>query len=115
MADFLDYDPVTGIRHDFEYDEMTGEARITYTQDVQALVDYTKGLANDSATDKGIKKGWWLYAKIPAIEEVRMRAAGISLTDPAATERILQWINTRAPYLKCTQKNEGTKEKLIVM
>lgn len=113
MADFLDYDPVTGIRHDLEYDEMTGEARITYTQDVEHVLEYTKRLANDGLTDGGIKKGWWLYAKIPPIVQIQMRAKGIDIMDPNATNRIIQEINTHYPMLKTTQKNEGTKEKQI--
>lgn len=113
MPTFLDYDPVTGIRHDFDYDEMTGEAKIHYTQDVEPLLDYTRALASEGATDKGIKKGFWLYAKIPALVQVQMHQKGIDLADPDSTKAILAEINSNYPHLKCTQKNEGGRTKLI--
>lgn len=111
MADFLDYDPVTGISNYFDYDEMTGEARITRVADVEPLLDYTRKLAREGGTDKGIKKGFWLYAKVPPIVELQMRAKGISLTDADATKRIIQEINTNYPHLKCTQKVDGGRIK----
>lgn len=114
MPEFLDYDPVTGLRYDYDFDEMTGRASITTSQDVQAVLDYTKALANDGATDKGIKKGWWLYAKVPAIVQLQMRAKGIKLEDPTATKRIIAEINANYPHLKCTQKHEEGK-KLVMM
>jgi hypothetical protein len=109
MAEFLDFDPVTGIAHYFDHDEMTNETRITYVQDVQPLLDYTRAMANDGATDQGIKKGWWLYAKIPPIVQVKMKAKGIDINDPKATQRIIQEINEHYPALKCTQKNDGKR------
>lgn len=113
MAELLDFDPVTGIAHYFDHDETTNLSSITYVQDVEPLLEYTKALANDSLTDKGIKKGWWLYAKIPPIVMVKLRAKGIKLSDPSATKRILQEINENYPYLKVTQKTEGSKLKQL--
>lgn len=115
MADFLDYDPVTGVAHYFDHDEMTNETKITYVQDVEPLLNYTKRLANDSATDKGIKKGWWLYAKIPPIVQIKMKAKGIDLMDPGSTNRIIQEINEHYPALKCTQKNDGKKAATLII
>ncbi len=113
MPEFLDYDPQTGIRHDFAYDEMTGNATIQYTQDLQPLLDHTRAMANDGLTDKGIKEGWWLYAKIPALVQVMLHQKGIDIADPDSTKAILAEINTHYPHLKCTQKNEGGRSKLI--
>ena len=115
MAEFLDFDPVTGVTHWFDHDEATNETRITYTQDVEPLLEYNKALRNEGATDGGIRKGWWLYAKIPAIVQVKMKAKGISLSDPTATKRIIQEINEHYPMLKCTTKNDsGTAPKIYV-
>lgn len=113
MPEFLDYDPHTGITHWFDHDEMTNETRITYTQDIEPLIEYNKRLSNDSLTDRGIKEGWWLYAKIPAIVQVILKQKGIDITDPASTKRIVQEINTHYPVLKCTQKTDGGKLKEI--
>lgn len=115
MSEFLDYDPVTGITHYFDHDEMTNESRITYVQDVESLLDYNKSLANASATDGGIKKGWWLYAKIPPIVQIKLRSKGIDINDPNATKRIIQEINEHYPALKVTQKNDsGIAKQLYV-
>lgn len=114
MSEFFDYDPVTGLRYDFDYDEETGNAHITTTGDVEPLLDYTKALANAGATDAGIRKGWWLYAKIPPIVQLKMRAKGIKLDDPDATKRIIAEVNEHYPHLKCTQKYEQGK-KLVML
>jgi hypothetical protein len=113
VAEFLDFDPVTGIAHYFDHDEMTNETKIHYVQDVEPLLKYTQGCANDGLTDGGIKKGWWLYAKIPAIVQVKLKAKGIDITDPTATKRIIQEINEHYPMLKTTQKNHGGKSKQL--
>ena len=115
MPEFLDYDPVSGITHWFDHDADTNETKITYTQDLSPLVRYTQEMANTGATDKGIKASWWLYAKIPAIVQVKMKAAGIDLHDPGSTKRIIQYINEHYPMLKCTTKNDsGTAPKIYV-
>lgn len=113
MPEFFDYDPLTGLRYDFDYDEETGNAIIHTTQDVEPLLDYNKRLANDSLTDKGIKESWWLYAKIPPIFMLKMRAKGINVEDGRHIDRVLAEINTNYPYLKTTQKNEGKRLSLI--
>jgi hypothetical protein len=111
MAEFLDFDPHTGIAHYFSHDEMTNESKIHYVQDVQPIVDYAKSLANKGGTDKGIKAGWWKYAIIPAIVQVQLKQKGIDLNDPGSTKRIIEEINTNYPHLKCTQKSDGGKLK----
>lgn len=107
MSEFLDYDPVTGITHWFDHDELTNETRITSVSDVEPLLEHNKRLANDGATDGGIKRGWWLYAKIPPVVMLKMRSKGIDLNDPTATKRIVQEINEHYPALKVTQKNDS--------
>lgn len=113
MPEFFDYDPLTGIRTDFDYDEQTGNVILQRSQDVSALLDYNKALANDGITDKGIKESWWLYAKIPPIFMLKMRAKGINVEDGRHIDRVLAEINTNYPALKCTQKNEGKKLAIV--
>jgi hypothetical protein len=113
MPEFFDYDPLTGVRTDFDYDEITGDVTLHHSQDVSALLDYNKALANSGATDKGIKESWWLYAKIPPIFILKMRSKGINIEDGRHIDRMIAEINTNYPYLKTTQKNEGKKLSLF--
>lgn len=113
MPEFFDYDPLTGLRYDLDYKEDTGEAIIHTSQDIQAVLDYNAALRNDGLTDKGIKESWWLYAKIPPIFQLKMRAKGINVEDGRHIDRLLAEINTNYPALKCTQKNEGKKLAIV--
>jgi hypothetical protein len=115
MAELLDFDPETGIAHYFSHDEMTNLSTIQTVQDVEPLLKYTQALRNDSGTDQGIKQGFWLYAKIPAVVQVAMRHKGIDINDPDATKRIIEEINTHYSHLKCTQKSEGGKLKQLYL
>jgi hypothetical protein len=115
MAEFLDFDPVTGISHYTDFDDASGEMKIYYEQDVEPILKYTRALANDSGTDQGIKRGFWLYAKVPPVVQVAMRHKGIDINDPNATKRIIEEINTHYADLKCTQKAEGGKLKQIYL
>ncbi len=107
MAEFFDYDPVTGLEEYFEYEQDTGKINIHYRQDCTAIVDYAKSLANWSMTDGGIKRDWWQYATIPAVVQMEMMKKGIDLRDKNATKRIVKEINTNYPWLKTTQKHHA--------
>jgi hypothetical protein len=113
MSEFFEYDPLTGVRTDFEYDEQTGNVHLHRTANVEHLLDHTRALANDGLTDRGIKKGWWLYAKIPPIVMIQLRNKGINVEDGRHIDRVVAEINSNYPALKCTQKNEGKKLTII--
>jgi len=113
MPEFFDYDPDNNVRMDYEFDEATGDAHIHYSSDVSAVLDYNKAVANSGQNDAGIKKGWWLYAKIPPIWQLKLRARGFKLNGEDDTKRLLAEINTNAPALKCTDKMHG--KKLVVI
>ena len=115
MATLLDFDPETGVAHYFDYDHETDLSRITTVQDIEPLLEYNQRLRNERATDGGIKAGWWLYAKIPAVVQLKMRAKGIDINDPGSTKRIIQEINEHYPQLKTTVKNDsGIRPKLFM-
>lgn len=113
MPEFFDYDPLSGVRYDFDYEEESGNAIIHATQDVEALLDYNKNIRNSGLNDKGIKESWWLYAKIPAIFFIKMRNKGIHAEDPRHIDRVLAEINTNYPKLKVTEGNHGGKLAII--
>jgi hypothetical protein len=62
----IDYDPVTktGTYHD--YDHSSKKTHITTEQDVSAILEHNKRLANDSDYKRqGIKDDWYHFARVP--------------------------------------------------
>ena len=115
MSDFFEIDPLTGIRSDFKWNENDQEYTIERYADVEPVLDFAKGCANDLGVNReDIKRGWWLYAKIPPIVMLQMRAKGIDIHNRDHQERMFEEINTHYPHLRCTTGVEGGKEKLIV-
>lgn len=109
MPDFFDYDPDNNVRQDFEFNEVTGEAHIHYSSDISAVLDYNTAVRNSGVNDKGIAANWWLYAKIPPIWQLKLRARGYKLDGSDDIKRLIAEINTHAPALKCTDLNHGGK------
>lgn len=115
MSDFYEIDPVTGIRSDFKWNENDQRYTIQKSADVEPVLDFAKANANAGLNRKGIQEGWWLYAKIPPIVILQLRARGIDVFNRDHQERMFAELNTHYPHLKCTSGNEGGKEKLIVL
>lgn len=110
MADFFEIDPVTGIKTETSYDEMTGELSIHRTADVEQVLDFAKWARNEAGVNReGIAEGWWLYAKIPPIVQVMMRAKGLNLDGSDNLKDLFREINEHYPHLKTTTGNEGEK------
>lgn len=114
MSDFMEIDPVTGITTDFKWNENDQQYTLHRSQDVEPVLDFAKAMANEGLNREDIQKGWWLYASIPPIVIVQMRAKGINIYDPSHEKRMLEEINTHYPALKCTTGNLGGRQKLIV-
>ena len=113
MSDFFEYDPTTGIRTDTVWDEMKQEMTLVRTADVEPVLNFTKEMANDSTvSQQGIKQGWWLYAKIPPIVLLQMRAKGINVFDKNDEKRMFEELNTHYPHLKTTTGNHGGKTRI---
>lgn len=63
----LSDDPYTGVKTWHEHDSLTDETRIIHTTDAEPVLELNKAMANDAEFSKeGIKRGMWLYARIPA-------------------------------------------------
>jgi hypothetical protein len=108
MSDFFEIDPHTGIRSDFKWNENDQQYLITRTADVQPVLDFANWARNEAGLNReGIQEGWWLYAKIPPVVELQMRAKGINIHNQDHFKRMLAEINTLYPHLKCTTGNEG--------
>ena len=108
MSTFFEYDPVSGIRTDTDWNDTTGEMTLIRTADVEPVLDYAKARANALGKDRqGIKESWWMYAKLPPIVMLQMRAKGIDCTNPDHTKRMLAEINENYPDLKTVDAMEG--------
>ena len=110
MAEFFEYDPITGIRTDTSYDEMTGEMTLHRSGDSQAVLDFTRSMAADVGLNReGMKTGYWLYAKLPPINILQMRAKGINVFDSNDQKKMFAEINEHYPHLKTTTGYEGAR------
>ena len=110
MAEFFEYDPLTGIRTDTSYDEMTGQMTLHRSSDVQPVLDFTRSMAADvGKNEAAIKKGWWCYAKLPPIVILQMRAKGINVFDSNDQKKMFAEINEHYSHLKTTTGMEGAR------
>lgn len=108
MAEFFELDPLTGIRTDTEYNDETGELTLIRTSDVEPVLNWSRKVSNEVGKNtEDMKRGWWLYAKIPPIEIVKMRQLGINVFDQNDGKRMFEYINEHLPWLKCTTGKEG--------
>lgn len=107
MAEFFSYDPITGLRRDFDYDEATGNAHIITSQDVSAAIDHAKFLANTGATDKGIKEGFWHYAILPEVVQIELMNRGLNpfSKDEEMMTKIKKVIRSEYPWCLTTTKS----------
>jgi len=104
MSDFFDWNPDRGTWYEHDFDEQTGKTIITTKQDVQPVIDAAKRKRDSGYVDRGIKKGWWHYASIPAHVEIDLKKRGISIYDQNQTNELLKIIDSEYPYLKNTYK-----------
>lgn len=110
MAEFYEYDPMTGIRTDTSWSESEQKMTLIRTADVEPLLDHTKAIANGVGVNSGdIKAGWWLYAKIPPVVILQLRAKGINVFDKNDESRMFAELNSNFPHLKCTTGMHGPR------
>lgn len=115
MSEFFEYDPSSGIRTDTAWNAGDNTMTLIRSADVEPVLDYTKAMANDGAvSQKGIKDSWWLYAKIPPIVILQLRAKGINVFNRDDQKRMFEELNTHYPHLKCTTGTHGGKVKVSV-
>lgn len=105
MKRIFDHDPVQGLTTWFEHDPVTDQVTLSYQQDVSGFLDVLKQKRNnDEATRRGIKKGMWHYATLPATAIIELKAKGIDIFDPSHTKAMLREINANYPACKVTTK-----------
>lgn len=116
MSDFTEIDPLNGIRSDFIWNETAQEYSIIRSADVEPLLDYANTARNELGVNReDIRKGWWLYASIPPIVQLQLRAKGINISDPDHQKRMIQEINENYPHLKMTTGHMAGKKEQIFL
>lgn len=115
MSEFFEMDAVTGIRTDLSWSESEQAMTLIRTADVEPVLDFTKGCANEAGLNReGIRAGWWLYALLPPIVILQMRAKGINVFDQNDQKRMFEEINAHYPHLKCTTGAEFGKGGKVI-
>lgn len=110
MGTWTEFDPFTGVTETNVCDEDTGKIMVHKSQDVEDLLDATKGIANSRATDIGIKKGFWHYCSIPlTVQYEILKKYGVNCQNRDHYPRLFSIINEHYPYLKTTHKNHSFK------
>lgn len=104
MAEFFDYDPLTGVRKDWEYDEETGVATIRTTQELSGLIDLNTEIRNTGQADSTLKRDNYFckYATIPPVIVLELKKKGIDVMGKTDTKKLMQVIDRDYPYLKTT-------------
>ena len=113
MSEFFEYDPLTGITTDTRWDENLQQMTLTRSANVEPVLDFAKAMSNEVGMNReGMKKGWWLYAKLPPIVILQLRAKGINVFDKNDEKRMFEEINSHYPHLKCTTGMQGGTTKI---
>jgi hypothetical protein len=107
MAEFFDYDPVTGIKSSFE--EVDGICTMHREEEVGGLLDRNKIVRNLGLADsdpKSLPKGalWRHYCDIPVTVQLELLNKGIDIHKKDHAKRMFEEINKNYPYLKLTNK-----------
>lgn len=98
------YDPLTGIRTLFDYDEEKDMAVFRREQDVEGVLKYAAECRRQETTKKMLKRDdyFCLHSTIPALVEVELLKKGLSLSREEDLPKISREIETNYQYLKCT-------------
>lgn len=109
MSEFLGWNHDRGTWYEGIFDD-EGNATIITRQDVKPVIDHIQRKRDSGYVDRGIKKGFWHYATIPAYVEVELRKKGINIYNKHQTNELLKIIDRDYPYLKNTYKTHRVQE-----
>jgi hypothetical protein len=102
--EYFSYDPLTGVRTLFDYDEDTDTAIFRREQDVEGVLAFAAECRRQETTRKNLKRDdyFCLHSTIPAMVEVELLKKGLSLNREEDLPKIAREIETNYPNLKCT-------------
>lgn len=108
MREWFDYDPVTGVTE--YYEEADGKISIHTEQDVTAILNHTKAIANEGLADDNWRKNEAsVYAVLPAVVLGQMAKKGIRFLDQNHAKAVFDEVNSNYPWLKTTSKHHAVK------
>lgn len=109
----LDYNPRSGERTWFEYENSTDRITITHEQNVQKVLDFNAALRVEQDYSKhGMKSDWWHYAKVPNTVIMQMKIEdGVDFfsNDPAQQKKMFALLNTKYKQFKTTEKTHNVR------
>jgi hypothetical protein len=107
MADWFDYNPLTGITSEFTYDNDTGNLHVKRSQDLDPFLDYVTEVRNAGFADQKRKKHggeYAMHALLPTLVIAELLQKGIDIADPNCTKRLTEEIERNYPHCKLTNK-----------
>lgn len=109
-GEFFDFDPLTGMREQYEYHE-DGRISIHTFQDIEPHLRVAAELRNGGWSDDNWRKnGVTQYAIIPPVLQGLLYKKGINFMDPNHTPDVVREINTNYPAFKTTDKHHEVKQ-----
>ena len=106
--EFFSYDPLTGIRTDWDYDEETNVATFHRTEDIEALLKVAHETRRDSPSSYigTSDEKWWPEAIIPATVQAELLKKGIDVGrfENRDATALMKVIEQDYPMLKLTDK-----------
>ena len=109
-GEFFDYDPLTGLREQYE-ENADGTISIHTYQDIEPHLKFAHAIRTSGASDDSWKKhGAAVYAIIPPILQGALLKKGINFMDPNDLPEVVRQINTNYQAFKTTDKHHEVKE-----
>ena len=108
----IDQDPFTGESVYYEFNRATQHAVITHEQNVGRIIDNNVDDQNNTwRTQKGIKRDWWHYARVPNTVIVEWKQKhGVDFYDKTHRKKVFQLLNSpEYKLLKTTHKTHNEK------
>jgi len=106
----LDFNPLTGEKCWYDYSRHDDVATITHEQNVDGILEFAHGKSISKATDKGIKRDMWHYARVPNAIIMEMKAKhGVDFFDPNDRKRMFALLNTEYARFKTTEKTHNVR------
>lgn len=106
--EFFDYDPVTGVRTLFDYDDDTGTAIFRREEDISGVLELAaKTRAMQPSSYVGVSdEQWFPQAIIPAtvMAELLKKGIDVSAMEGKDATALAKAIEQEYPYLKLTDR-----------